>query len=167
MVARPSANGRHPVVRIPDLASLLAGPLVPAGLGVAPAAGPNRRDRRNFARAGRHRPPRLRGDPVECDRVVDAGRLSRSSVLRRGSAGGALCQALWMVRPNVLVTRPIMDEPLSRLRERCDVTVSDNGFGIPREELLRIVAGRDALITMLTERVDAEFLEAAGFKLQI
>ena len=60
-----------------------------------------------------------------------------------------------------------MDEPLSRLRERCDVTVSDNGFGIPREELLRIVAGRDALITMLTERVDAELLEAAGPKLRI
>ncbi len=70
-------------------------------------------------------------------------------------------------RPDVLVTRPIMDAPLRRLRQRCDVTVHENEFGIPREELLRVVAGRDALITMLTERVDAELLLAAGPRLKI
>ena len=72
-----------------------------------------------------------------------------------------------MSRPNVLVTRPIMDAPLARLRERCDVTVHENEFGIPREELLDVVAGRDALITMLTEHVDAELLAAAGSQLRI
>jgi glyoxylate reductase len=72
-----------------------------------------------------------------------------------------------MSRPNVLVTRPIMDEPLARLRERCDVTVHENAFGIPRDELLQVVAGRDALITMLTEQVDAELLAAAGPQLKI
>ena len=72
-----------------------------------------------------------------------------------------------MSRPNVLVTRPIMDAPLARLRERCDVTVHENEFGIPREELLRVVAGREALITMLTEQVDAELLAAAGPQLRI
>jgi glyoxylate reductase len=70
-------------------------------------------------------------------------------------------------RPNVLVTRPIMDRPLERLRERCDVTVHHNDFGIPRDELLEVVAGRAALITMLTERVDAELLTAAGPRLQV
>jgi glyoxylate reductase len=60
-----------------------------------------------------------------------------------------------------------MDEPLGRLQERCDVTVHENDFGIPREELLQVVAGRDALITMLTERVDAELLAAAGPQLKI
>lgn len=70
-------------------------------------------------------------------------------------------------RPDVLVTRPIMDGPLARLRERCDVTVHENEFGIPREELLRVVAGRGALITMLTERVDAELLAAAGAQLKV
>ena len=72
-----------------------------------------------------------------------------------------------MTRPDVLVTRPIMDDPLARLRERCDVTVHRNEFGIPREELLGIVAGRDALVTMLTELVDAELLAAAGPRLKI
>jgi glyoxylate reductase len=70
-------------------------------------------------------------------------------------------------RANVLVTRPIMEEPLARLRERCDVTVHENEFGIPREELLEVVRGRDAIVTMLTEKVDAEFLEAAGPQLKI
>jgi glyoxylate reductase len=72
-----------------------------------------------------------------------------------------------MSRPNVLVTRPIMDGPLARLRERCDVDVHENEFGIPREELLRVVKDRDALITMLTEKVDAELLAAAGRQLKI
>ena len=70
-------------------------------------------------------------------------------------------------RPNVLVTRPIMDEPTRVLRERCDVTIHENDFGIPRDELLTIVKGADAVITMLTERVDAELLEAAGPQLKI
>ena len=38
-----------------------------------------------------------------------------------------------MSQPNVLVTRPIIDAPLARLRERCDVTVHENDFGIPRD----------------------------------
>ena len=72
-----------------------------------------------------------------------------------------------MTRPDVMITRPIMDAPFERLRERCDVTVDENEFGIPREELLEVVAGRDAIVTMLTEKVDAEFLAAAGPKLKI
>jgi glyoxylate reductase len=70
-------------------------------------------------------------------------------------------------RPDVLVTRPIMDGPMARLRERCDVTVHENEFGIPRDELLKVVEGRDAIVTMLTERVDAELLAAAGPQLRI
>jgi glyoxylate reductase len=70
-------------------------------------------------------------------------------------------------RPNVLVTRPIMDGPLRSLRERCEVTVHENDFGIPRDELLKVIEGRDAIITMLTERVDAEFLSSAGRQLRI
>jgi glyoxylate reductase len=72
-----------------------------------------------------------------------------------------------MSRPNVLVTRPIMDGPLARLHERCDVTVHENEFGIPRDELLEVVRGRSALITMLTEQVDAELLDASGPALKI
>jgi len=70
-------------------------------------------------------------------------------------------------RPNVLVTRPIMDEPTRVLKERCEVTIHENDFGIPRDELLTMVKGTDAVITMLTEEVDSEFLDAAGPQLKI
>lgn len=70
-------------------------------------------------------------------------------------------------RADVLVTRPIMEEPTRVLKDRCTVTIHENEFGIPREELLRMVSGRDAVITMLTEKVDAEFLAAAGPQLKI
>jgi glyoxylate reductase len=69
--------------------------------------------------------------------------------------------------PKVLVTRPIKDEPTRRLRERCDVTIDENDFGIPRDDLLKMVSGYDAIITMLTEKVDAELLAAAGPQLKI
>jgi glyoxylate reductase len=72
-----------------------------------------------------------------------------------------------VTRPNVLVTRPIMEAALETLEQRCDVTVHENEFGIPRDDLLKVVAGRDGIITMLTERVDAEFLAAAGPQLKI
>ncbi len=70
-------------------------------------------------------------------------------------------------RANVLITRPIMEEPTRVLRERCDVTIHENEFGIPRDELLKVVAGREAIITMLTEKVDAELLDRAGPQLKI
>src|SRR2546423_5228847 len=72
-----------------------------------------------------------------------------------------------MSRPNVLVTRPIMQTPLARLEDRCDVTVHENEFGIPRGELSQLVAGRDVIITMITRRVDAQLLAAAGPQLKI
>ena len=33
-------------------------------------------------------------------------------------------------RPNILVTRPIMDGATATLRERADVTIHENEFGI-------------------------------------
>src|ERR1043166_9251057 len=81
--------------------------------------------------------------------------------------GRSTPRSLPMTKPDVLVTRPIMDTPLATLRERCDVTIHENEFGIPRDELLRVVVGRDAIITMLTEKVDAEFLAASGPQLKI
>ncbi|HXF36898.1 MAG TPA: D-glycerate dehydrogenase [Actinomycetota bacterium] len=70
-------------------------------------------------------------------------------------------------RPSVLVTRTVPEPVLERLRERCEVDVYESGWAIPREELLRRVAGRDGLLALLTERVDAELLDAAGPRLRI
>jgi glyoxylate reductase len=49
----------------------------------------------------------------------------------------------------------------------CDVEVWPEETVIPRQDLLRAAAGKQALITLLTERVDDELLDAAGEQLLI
>jgi glyoxylate reductase len=46
--------------------------------------------------------------------------------------------------------------------ERCDADVWDGEEAIPREDLLARIKGKAGAITLLTERVDAELLDAAG-----
>jgi glyoxylate reductase len=57
---------------------------------------------------------------------------------------------------------------MERIERRCDADVWDGPpEAIPRDELLRRIGGREGAVTLLTERVDAEFLEAAGPRLRI
>jgi glyoxylate reductase len=49
----------------------------------------------------------------------------------------------------------------------CDVELWPEETGMPRQELLRAAAGKHALLTLLTERVDDELIEAAGDQLLI
>jgi len=66
----------------------------------------------------------------------------------------------------VLVTRRLPPAAMAQLAE-CDVEVWPKESVIPRQDLLRAVAGKHAVITLLTERVDDEFLDAAGSQLLI
>jgi len=70
-------------------------------------------------------------------------------------------------RPPVLVTRRLPEPVLARLRRHCDVDLWEGEGAIPRDELLRRVAGKVGAVTLLTETVDAEFLDAAGSQLEI
>ncbi|MCA1570582.1 MAG: D-glycerate dehydrogenase [Chloroflexi bacterium] len=70
-------------------------------------------------------------------------------------------------RPRVLVTRIIPDAGLDRVREACEVDLWDDDLPPPREELLRRAAGQDGLLTLLTDRVDDELLDAAGPQLKV
>jgi len=56
---------------------------------------------------------------------------------------------------------------LAPLQERHDVDVWPGDEAIPRAELLRRVAGKDALICVLSDRIDDEVLDAAGPQLKI
>src|SRR5712691_3028001 len=69
--------------------------------------------------------------------------------------------------PRVYVTRPIALEALAMLRSVAEVKVWDEDRTIPRELLLREVAGVDAILAAVTERVDDELLDAAGPGLRI
>lgn len=72
-----------------------------------------------------------------------------------------------MKRFKVFVTRKILEEGLNMLRERYDVEVSDYDGIIPREMLLKKVKGVDALVSLLTDNIDAEVMDAAGPNLKI
>lgn len=70
-------------------------------------------------------------------------------------------------RPPVLVTRRLPAEALERVAARCDMTLYDGDGAMPRAALLNQVAGKAGAITLLTDRVDDEFLDAAGPQLKI
>lgn len=69
--------------------------------------------------------------------------------------------------PRVLVTRRLPDPVMAFLQERSRVTAWDGDGPMPRERLLSDVAGQDAVLALLTDRVDDEVLDAAGPSLRV
>jgi glyoxylate reductase len=70
-------------------------------------------------------------------------------------------------RPRVFVSRIIPDEGLDPIAAACDLDLWRNDLPPPRDELLRRVAGRDGILTLLTDRVDDGLLDAAGPRLKV
>jgi lactate dehydrogenase-like 2-hydroxyacid dehydrogenase len=64
-------------------------------------------------------------------------------------------------RPSVYVTRPIPEDSLKELRQSCNVEINPEDRPLTRGELLSAVRGRDAVLTMLHDAVDAELINAA------
>jgi lactate dehydrogenase-like 2-hydroxyacid dehydrogenase len=72
-----------------------------------------------------------------------------------------------MSRPRVFVARRIPDDGLEPIVAGTDAVVWPDELPPPREELLRAVAGCDGVVTLLTDRVDDEFLDSAGPQLKV
>jgi glyoxylate reductase len=66
-----------------------------------------------------------------------------------------------------LITRRLPQEALDRIAARCEMTLYDGEGAMPRERLLAGVAGMAGAIMLLTDRVDEEFLDAAGPQLKV
>lgn len=67
----------------------------------------------------------------------------------------------------VVVTGRVPEAALEKLRAEHEVDVWQGSESIGREELLRRVAGADAVVSLLTERIDSELLDAAGPQLRV
>jgi lactate dehydrogenase-like 2-hydroxyacid dehydrogenase len=67
-----------------------------------------------------------------------------------------------MSKSKVYVTRMIPQETIDALRQYHDVEVNPHDRALTREELLQQVRGRNAVITLLTDTIDGEVLDAAG-----
>ena len=70
-------------------------------------------------------------------------------------------------RPKVFVARRIPEAGLSVVTGATEATVWPDELPPPRDELLRAVTGCDGVLTLLTDRVDNEFLDAAGPQLKV
>nr|KAG5704750.1 hypothetical protein BaRGS_005206 [Batillaria attramentaria] len=69
-----------------------------------------------------------------------------------------------MAKPVVYVTRKIPDAGLKILRQRLTVKHWDSEDAIPRDELLKNVAGVDGILCTISDKIDKELLEAAGME---
>ena len=66
----------------------------------------------------------------------------------------------------VVVTGKIPAGGLARLKAEHDVTAWESDDAISRADLLVMVAGADAIVSLLTEKIDDELLDAAGPQLK-
>jgi lactate dehydrogenase-like 2-hydroxyacid dehydrogenase len=70
-------------------------------------------------------------------------------------------------RPRVFVARVIPEDGLAPIRSACEADVWEGDGPPPRAELLRRVAGCAGILSLLTDRVDDELLDAAGPGLRV
>jgi glyoxylate reductase len=69
-------------------------------------------------------------------------------------------------KPRIVVTRRLPDEALELLGEASEMWLSPHDRPLTEDELYEAVAGADAVVTMLHDRVDGPFLDAAGQQLR-
>jgi lactate dehydrogenase-like 2-hydroxyacid dehydrogenase len=72
-----------------------------------------------------------------------------------------------MSKPRTVITRRIPRAGLELVQQATDLRQWDSDEPIPRETLLEWVQGIDGLYCLLTERIDAELLDAAGPSLKV
>ncbi len=72
-----------------------------------------------------------------------------------------------MSKPRVFVTRRIPAAGLDRIEAQCEAEVWPEPLPPPRDVLLEKIAGCDGVVTLLTDRADAEFMNAAGPQLRV
>jgi len=72
-----------------------------------------------------------------------------------------------LAEPKLFSTHALFEEPRKKLAEHFDVEYWTGSDRPLRAEVLKRVAGKDALVCLLTEKVDRELLDAAGPRLRI
>ncbi|HEX5838813.1 MAG TPA: D-glycerate dehydrogenase [Anaerolineales bacterium] len=72
-----------------------------------------------------------------------------------------------MSKPSVFVTRRIPEKGLEMIRDVCEVDLWPGELPPGRDELLRHVKGMDGLLSLLTDKVDGELMDAAGEQLKV
>ncbi len=71
------------------------------------------------------------------------------------------------MKPRVFVSRIIPDAGLDRVKEACDADIWSEAMPAPYETLLDKVRGVEGILCSLTERIDAQLMDAAGSQLKV
>ncbi|MFO7946389.1 MAG: D-glycerate dehydrogenase [Armatimonadota bacterium] len=72
-----------------------------------------------------------------------------------------------MSKPKVFITRLIPDAGLDQIREECDADVWEEQMPPEKSVILEHVASCDGLLSLLTDEIDAEVMDAAGNNLKV
>ncbi len=72
-----------------------------------------------------------------------------------------------MSKPKVFVTRKIPEKGLELVNEFCVVDLWNEAMPPSREVLLQRVRGVEGILSLLTDRIDGEVMEAAGSQLKV
>lgn len=72
-----------------------------------------------------------------------------------------------MSKPRVFITRCILDQGLQLVQQLCIVDVWPDELPPSHEEIISRVKGCDGLLCLLTDRIDAAVMDAAGLDLKI
>jgi glyoxylate reductase len=71
------------------------------------------------------------------------------------------------IQKKVYVTRKILEPALSMLLKECNVVLNNKDRPPTRKEILKNVRGKDGILCMLSDKIDAEVMAAAGPKLKV
>lgn len=72
-----------------------------------------------------------------------------------------------MTKPSVYVTRMLPEPNIEQLRSHFDVEVNPHDRALTKDELQEKLKGKDGVISLLTDQIGGEVLDAAGPKLKI
>ena len=72
-----------------------------------------------------------------------------------------------MAKPKVFVARIIPDKGLDLVRDFCEIDLWTNELPPNRAEMLQHVQGVDGILSLLTDRIDGEVMDAAGRSLKV
>ena len=72
-----------------------------------------------------------------------------------------------MTKPKIFITRRIPDAGLNLIYEECEVDLWDKDLPPSKEELLDHVPGVDGILSLLSDPIDADVIQAAGDKLRV
>ncbi len=72
-----------------------------------------------------------------------------------------------MIKPKVFVTRAIPEKGLAMVKEHCDADIWTDELPPPREVILERVKGVDGILSLLTDKMDAEVMDTAGPGLKV